>query len=128
MSVTSLTTPHVQSICSRKNKSCPLFSSFNILFLPEVSHNAEVKMVANFRFRQTLKELLIFPLNLSHSTVLWVPQTHRNVCVPLLSPVGPLASSVSPVPRPGFSLQSHSASCCSGGESDPTTSTSIITF
>ncbi len=70
MGVTSLTTPlqlsvfisrmkrllnYIQSIHSRKNKPCPLFSSFNILFLSEVRHNTEVKMVANFRFMQTLK-------------------------------------------------------------------------
>ncbi len=46
---------YIQSVRSRKNKPCPLFSSFNILFLLEVRHNTEVKTVANFRFTRTLK-------------------------------------------------------------------------
>ncbi len=46
---------YIQSIRSRKNKPCPLFSSFNILFLLEVRHNTEVKTVAHFQFTQTLK-------------------------------------------------------------------------
>ncbi len=45
---------YIQSIRSRKNKPCPLFSSFNIRFLLEVCHNTEVKTVANFRFTRTL--------------------------------------------------------------------------
>ncbi len=45
---------YIQSIRSRKNKPCPLFSSFNILFLSEVRHNTKVKPVQYFRFTWTL--------------------------------------------------------------------------
>ncbi len=45
---------YIQSIHSRQNKPCPLFSTFNILFILEVCHNTEVKTVVNFRFTRTL--------------------------------------------------------------------------
>ncbi len=45
---------YIEFIHSRKNKPCPLFSSFNILYLSEVRHNTKVKTVANFWFTLTL--------------------------------------------------------------------------
>ncbi len=41
---------YIQSIRSeKKNKPCPLFFSFNILFLSEVCHNTEVKNCSGSR-------------------------------------------------------------------------------
>ncbi len=75
MSMTSLTTPLQLSVFMfewnayfttsnqfvvEKNKPCPQFSPFNILFLSEVHHNTEVKTVANFRFMRTLIKLFFF--------------------------------------------------------------------
>ncbi len=68
LGMTSLTTPLQLSVlisewnayfatsnqfAVEKNKPCPLFSSFNILFLSELRHNTQEKTVANFRFTQT---------------------------------------------------------------------------
>ncbi len=86
MSVTSLTRPSncqcsflnefIQSICSRKNKPCPLFSSFSIRFL------LEVKTVANFQFKRTL---MVPWSSLKHGVILcwrhfnWIKKTGRDI-------------------------------------------------
>ncbi len=68
---------YIQSICSRKNKPCSLFSSFNILFLLEVHHNTEVETVANFRFTQTLIAKFLIKNYITHNPEEWSTNQRR---------------------------------------------------